>query len=59
MPLSSLDPDISLVRAAGIKRIARISGVQRSKVQAFVNQGATPHSSTILKIEAPLRGVVL
>ena len=44
----------ALVRAAGIKRIARISGVQRSKLQAFVNQGTTPHPSTIAKIEAAL-----
>ena len=27
------------VKAAGIKRIARMSGVPRSKLQAFVNQG--------------------
>jgi len=29
-----------------------MSGVQRSKIQAFVNQGTTPHPSTIAKIEA-------
>jgi len=42
------------VRAAGIKRVARMSGVARSKLQAFVNDGTTPHPSTILKIEAAL-----
>ncbi|MGA8533785.1 MAG: hypothetical protein WB615_06735 [Candidatus Tumulicola sp.] len=45
------------VRAAGIKRIARKSGVQRSKAQAFVNQGVSQHPSTIVKIEAALRSI--
>ena len=43
------------VKAAGIKRIARISGVPRSQFQTFVNQGVTPQPSTIVKIEAALR----
>jgi DNA-binding phage protein len=45
-----LDALRAAVRAAEIKRVARISGVQRSKVQAFVNQHATPHPATIAKI---------
>jgi hypothetical protein len=49
-----LDALRAAVRAAGIKRIARLSGVHRSKVQAFVNQRATPHPPTIAKIEAAL-----
>jgi DNA-binding phage protein len=53
-PEEKLDALRAAVRVAGIKRIARLSGVQRSKVQAFVNQGATPHPSTIAKIEAAL-----
>ncbi|MFY9720215.1 MAG: hypothetical protein WAK16_11280, partial [Candidatus Cybelea sp.] len=42
------------VKTARIKRIARISGVPRSQLQAFVNQGVTPHPATIAKIEAVL-----
>ena len=42
----------AVVRAAGIKRVARISGVPRSKVQAFVNQGAVPQRKTVAKLEA-------
>jgi DNA-binding phage protein len=45
-----LDALRAAVRAAEIKRVARIGGVQRSKLQAFVNQGATPHPATIAKI---------
>ena len=47
------------VKAAGIKRIARMSGVPRSKVQAFVNEGTMPHPSTIAKIAPALRGALL
>jgi DNA-binding phage protein len=54
-PEKRLDALRTAVRAAGIKRIARMSGVARSKLQAFVNQGVTPHISTIAKIEAILR----
>ena len=41
------------VKAAGIKRIARAAG-SRSQIQAVVNEGKTPHESTIAKIEAAL-----
>jgi DNA-binding phage protein len=40
--------------AAGIKHIARMSGVSRSQIQQFVNRRATPNASTIAKIEAAL-----
>jgi DNA-binding phage protein len=49
-----LDALRAAVRAAGIKRIARMSGAPHSKLQAFVNQGTTPQPSTIAKIEATL-----
>ncbi|MFY9719951.1 MAG: hypothetical protein WAK16_09945 [Candidatus Cybelea sp.] len=49
-----LDALRAAVKVAGIKRIARMSGVQRSKVQAFVNQRTTPHPASIAKIEAAL-----
>jgi DNA-binding phage protein len=51
-PKEKLEALRAAVRAAGIKRIARISGVPRSQLQAFVNQGTTPHPSTVAKIEA-------
>jgi DNA-binding phage protein len=50
-----LDALRATLKAAGIKRIARMSGVQRSKVQAFVNQGTKPHPPTIARIEAALK----
>jgi hypothetical protein len=46
-----LDALRAKVRVGGVKPIARASGVSRSKVQAFVNQGATPHESTLLRLE--------
>jgi hypothetical protein len=42
------------VWAAGIKRIARISDVERSKLEAFVNQRTLPHCATIAKIDRAL-----
>jgi DNA-binding phage protein len=53
-PGEKLDALRAAVRAAGIKRVARISGVPRSKVQAFVNQGAVPQRKTVAKLEAAL-----
>ncbi len=53
-PEEKLDALRAAVRAAGIKRIALMSVVARSKLQAFVNQRVTPHASTIVKIEAAL-----
>ncbi len=43
------------IRAAGILVLARRANVRRSVVKAFVNQGATPHRSTIAKIDAALK----
>ena len=42
------------VIAAGIKRVARISGVPRSQVQGLVNQKCSPNDATVAKIEAAL-----
>ena len=42
------------VRAFGITNVARTARVSRSVIKAFVNQGATPHPSTIAKLEAAL-----
>ena len=42
------------IKAAGISRVAKVSGVSRSTVQAFVNRGGRPHSSTIAKLLAAL-----
>lgn len=42
------------IRAAGTSRVAREDKVSRSVVKAFVNQGTTPHSSTIAELEAAL-----
>ena len=54
-PEEKLEALRAAVIAAGIKRIARISGVARSQLQAFVNQGTTPLPSTVAKIEAALQ----
>jgi plasmid maintenance system antidote protein VapI len=53
-PEEKLDALRVAVKAAGIKRIARISGVRRSTLQAFVNQKTTLHPPTIARIEAAL-----
>ncbi len=50
-----LDPLRVAVRAAQIKRVARISGVPRSQLQGFVSRKSTPNTATIAKIEAALR----
>lgn len=42
------------IRAAGVSRVAREAKVSRSIVKASVNQGATPHSTTIARLEAAL-----
>jgi len=36
--------------------VARTPSVSRSQVYAFVNEGTTPHASTIEKLEAAMRG---
>jgi DNA-binding phage protein len=40
------------IRAIGVNVVAREAGVSRSRVQAFVNKGATPQSSTLASIKA-------
>jgi DNA-binding phage protein len=42
------------IRAVGIKSVARDSGVSRSEIQAIVNKRATPHESTVAKLEVAL-----
>jgi hypothetical protein len=56
-PEEKLEALRAAVVAARIKRVARISGVPRSQLQAFVNQGTTPHPSTVAKIEAAVKGI--
>ena len=53
-PGERLDALRAKVRAFGINRSSRISGVSRRVLQAFVNQGKTPHRSTLEKLEAAL-----
>jgi DNA-binding phage protein len=57
-PGERLDALRERIRAAGISSVARTSGISRSQVKAFVNQGTTPHESTIEKLEAALRKIV-
>ena len=45
------------IKAAGISHVARVSGVSLSQIKAIVNQGASPHQSTIRKIEATLQKI--
>ncbi len=53
-PGERLDALRAEVRAFGINRTCRISGVSRRLLQAFVNQGTAPHPSTIEVLEAAL-----
>ncbi|MFZ0575153.1 MAG: helix-turn-helix transcriptional regulator [Candidatus Cybelea sp.] len=50
-----LDALRAKIRAAGIKSVARDSGVSRSQLQAIVNGGKTPHKATIARLEATLK----
>ncbi|MGA7353804.1 MAG: hypothetical protein WBW76_00090 [Candidatus Cybelea sp.] len=43
------------IRAAGVSSVAREARVSRSVVKTFVNQGTTPHPSTIAKLEGALQ----
>jgi DNA-binding phage protein len=49
-----LEPLRAAVRAAGIKRVARVSGVPRSQLQGFVSRRTTPNTATIATIKAAL-----
>jgi hypothetical protein len=42
------------VRAIGVNAVSRAAGVARSRVQAFVNEGATPQPETVEKIRAAI-----
>lgn len=43
------------IRAIGVNAVSREADVSRSRVQAFVNGGATPHASTLANLEAAVR----
>jgi DNA-binding phage protein len=45
------------VRAAGIKAVARKTGLSPRHLREFVNQKTTPLGSTIVKIEGALRRI--
>jgi hypothetical protein len=49
-----LDALRAKIRAAGIKPVARDSGVSRSEIQAIVNEGTIPHRVTIERLETAL-----
>jgi DNA-binding phage protein len=40
------------IRQIGLSVVARESGVSRSQIKAFLNQGTTPHRSTITQLTA-------
>jgi hypothetical protein len=54
-PQDRFEPLRAAIRKAGIKGVARVSGVSRSQLQAIVNQGAMPSEASIAKIEAALK----
>jgi hypothetical protein len=54
-PGEKLEALRSAILAAGIKRMARISGVPRSQLQGFVGRKSTPNATTITKIEAAFK----
>ncbi|MHB8380708.1 MAG: helix-turn-helix domain-containing protein [Acidimicrobiales bacterium] len=51
-PGERLDALRAKIKAVGIKPLARTTGVSRRLIQAFANQGKTPHVSTLEKLEA-------
>jgi hypothetical protein len=50
-----LDAPRAKVRILGINPTSRIAHVPRRVLQAFVNEGTTPHHSTVEKLEAALQ----
>ncbi|MFY9738240.1 MAG: hypothetical protein WAK11_04220 [Candidatus Cybelea sp.] len=42
------------IRTTGVKLVIRASGVSPSEIQAIINEGTIPQTSTIAKIEAAL-----
>jgi len=53
-PEEKLEALRAAVKSAGIKRIARISGVPRSQLQGFVRRKSMPNAATIAKIDRAL-----
>jgi len=51
-PGERLDALRAKIKAIGISSAARASGISRSQVKAFVNQGKKPRPSTIKRLEA-------
>jgi hypothetical protein len=43
------------IRGLGVTRVARASGVSRSQIKAFVNQGTLPRGATARKLEAAIK----
>lgn len=56
-PEEKLNALRAAVKEAGIKRIARISGVPRSQLQAFVNRRSALNPANIAKVENALAGL--
>lgn len=54
-PGEQLDALRAKIKAIGISSAARASGISRSQIKAFVNQGKMPHASTVRKLEASLQ----
>jgi hypothetical protein len=53
-PSDKLNTLRAKVKAFGINPTSRVSDITRRVLQAFVNQGTTPHRSTIEKLETAL-----
>jgi DNA-binding phage protein len=56
-PAERLDAIRAAVQAAGIKTVARETGLSPRHLREFVNQKTTPLASTIAKIEAALQRI--
>jgi hypothetical protein len=54
-PDEELEALRSAVREIGVKRVARESKIGLRNAQEFLNDGTTPHKSTIAKIKAALK----
>jgi DNA-binding phage protein len=54
-PQDRFEPLRAAIRKAGVKAVARLSGLARSQLQRFVNRGSQPNASTVAKIETSLR----
>jgi hypothetical protein len=48
----------SAIRKVRVKAVSRESGVSLRPIQAFINDGTTPHPSTIVKLETAVRQVM-